>query len=93
MVPTALQTLVVESNFSSRKELVSLLQATLLVGEIQQAQSVRDGIDTLAGGRTDACLIGSSLSLQKATWFLETAKSVGLKKPCAFIAVAKTDND
>ena len=93
VVPVALQTLVVESNFSSRKELVSLLQATMFVGEIEQAPSVRDGITSLSAGRTDACLLGSSLSLQRATWFLETAKSLSLKKPCALIAVGKTEDD
>lgn len=54
-----------------------------------EANSIDDGGKKISNINYDACIIGSSISLEKATEFLKTFKPKVLAKDCAFICVVR----
>lgn len=85
--------LIVESRFSSRKEIASELSNTSLVGSILEAQSVHDALYLLSEKELDACFLGPSLSRDVAVSFLEEGKNTSKAKHCAFVAILNADSD
>ena len=93
MEAESLQALVIESNFSSRKEMVSALKETNFTSRIREALSVNDGLSLLAKGESDVCLLGPALSVERSIFFLNESRKINLLKPCGFIAVTSDKID
>ncbi|MFN8389798.1 MAG: hypothetical protein U0136_05875 [Bdellovibrionota bacterium] len=93
MNTSEIETLVVESNFSSRKEIVSALVEGQLPGRIREALSLDDGLRLIERGTIDACILGPALTLDRKVEFLRAKSKLPLTKPCAVIAIAEDDQD
>jgi DNA-binding NarL/FixJ family response regulator len=87
------EALVVESKFSSRREIMSALHEAQLVSNVREALSVADGLSILRRGSTDVCFIGPALTLERSVEFLREKSKLPLSRPCAAIAVMEDEND
>lgn len=84
--------LLIDSSFTSRRELLATLRESELFAEVVEAESVAHGYFILDRGESDACLLGPSLKQKVAVEFIRRGNAVPLPRPCAFIAV-RTDTD
>ncbi len=80
--------LVVDSSLVSRRQLVYDLREHGLVGDVVEAQSVNNGLDTLISKPLDLCIMGPSLSELSSVDFVTRGKLVA-PKSCAFVAVVR----
>ncbi|MCB0324116.1 MAG: hypothetical protein KDD69_11110 [Bdellovibrionales bacterium] len=85
--PVYQKTVVLDSSFGSRKQLVKELRGANLFMHIVEAQSFRHGLAVLAERTADACVIGTSVALEKAVDFVRLGRTAVGGEACAFIAV------
>lgn len=83
--------MVVESRFSSRRQIVSDLRDSELVRTVIEAQSVADGLEELKLQPFSACLIGPSVSEPVAVNFIRQGKAHSVAKSCAFVVVVENN--
>jgi hypothetical protein len=81
------KSLVVDSSFESRQGLLRELRGSKLFSNIVEAQSFTHGLHELRTGSVDACLIGTSVTAERAVAFLRLGKQITANKDCAFITV------
>lgn len=81
------KSLVVDSSFESRQGLMRELRGSRLFSEIVEAQSFTHGLQELRSGAIDACLIGTTVTVERAVAFLRLGKQITSNKDCAFIPV------
>lgn len=82
---------IIDARHSSRMDMIRDLKASNLFENIVEAKSIDDGRKIISGHAADALLLGPSVSLAKATSFLQAAKSESLSKDCALVAILPRD--
>ena len=87
--PALSRCIVIDSSHRARINLVSSLKSCFLFEDIMEASSVADGGKKIANISYDACIIGSSISVDMANEFLKTYKPKVLSKDCAFIRIIR----
>ena len=91
--PPLEQCAVIDSRFSSRQDIVRDLKATGLFQNIDEAQSVRHGLEMLNSLPVDACIIGPSVSPGKMIDLIERSREIPAADSCAFVAIVPPDSE
>ena len=79
--------LIVEAHFSARQLIIGDAKSNCLFAEVREAKSLQSASAMLAIENVDCCIIGASLTLEKATGYLEKSRTIERAKDCAFIAL------
>lgn len=78
---------VIDSRFSSRRDIISALKATDLFSELIEATSVEHGVNIVRNQAVDACIIGPSVSPGTIASFVQKSLESRAADDTAFIAV------
>jgi response regulator RpfG family c-di-GMP phosphodiesterase len=87
------KSLVVDSSIESRQGLMRELRGSRMFSNIVEAQSFTHGLHELRTNPVDACLIGTSVTPERAAAFLRLGKKITTNKDCAFITVVRSSSD
>jgi hypothetical protein len=78
---------VVDSRFSSRGEIVKDLKAVSLFENVIEPESLARAIEILGETEVDVCILGPSVSFEKAKAFIDAGGKLTKSARCAFIAI------
>ena len=84
--------LVVESRFSSRKEIVKDLESTALFAEVVPATSAAEGKALLRSDNLDAGVFGPALSMETTFGLLQAARENNRDSHCTLIVIRYEDS-
>lgn len=87
--PALARCLVIDASHKARTSLVSSIKSCFLFEDIMEASSISDGGKKVSNISYDACIIGSTVSLDMARDFLDKFKTKTMAKDCAFICVIR----
>jgi hypothetical protein len=87
--PALARCVLIDARFSSRLAISKDIKATLLFEEVLEATSIPHGLELLAEVSADVCVLGPSLSSDKACEFLSAARESSCAEDCAFIAIVE----
>ena len=75
----------VDSSFKSRKELLKDLNSSRLFQNVIEAGSLDEGANSVAQSAIDACVLGPSVSRERATAFIAKGAQSSSSPECAFV--------
>ncbi|MFN8390086.1 MAG: hypothetical protein U0136_07325 [Bdellovibrionota bacterium] len=87
--PALHRVLLIESRFSTRAETLKALKAANLFETVVEPSSLEDGLNQLKRMEFDACIVGSSVSRERAENFVREAKTQSLSRDCAFFVLVR----
>ncbi len=83
--PALARCILVESRFSSRRSIERDLRATQLFENIVEADSLDHGASSIRDSDADACIVGPSVTLERADQFIESLSDRTRSEDCAFL--------
>lgn len=87
------RTLIIDSSYKSRTELLSRVRACDLFENVMEAGSLLDASRNISSLEFDACIVGPSLSDNLVSDFLSKAKPQSKAIDCAFIVIVKPEKE
>lgn len=92
-VPTLKTCLLVDSRFSSRRQILADLEETKMFEDVVVASSLEAGLEEMVAHQANSCVIGPSVTINRAMDFIERGRELPTPESgkTAFIGIVRPD--